>query len=391
MRVGLIGPAPPLRGGISAHTAGLHDALVVAGHDVHVVSYARLYPQLIFPGSSERSDGVGRLGVDVLDTLDPASWRRGGRLLAGLACDAIVVEWWNPVVAPAVVACLSAQGRGTPRIFVCHNARPHESFPGWSLLTRWALGRADSLICHSQAVRRELGRTVRALPAEVCPMPMLIDVGSPPGERAEARRRLGLPARGPIALFLGHVRAYKGIDHLLAAWERASLPADASLVIAGESYLGRRRLAAAVSRLARRRSIRLIERFLTDDEIRDLLAAADVLVAPYSAASQSGTVPLALAAGLTVVASDAGGLAEPLAGRPGHHVYRAGDDGGLAGALAGALSLAGDARGRGTSGDAALRQSPGAATSTARQASWAPLVAACERLARRVPARGAAR
>jgi glycosyltransferase involved in cell wall biosynthesis len=385
MRIAVIGPAPPLRGGIASHTAGLHDALSDAGHSSCVLSYTRTYPRLVFPGTSERGDGRG-LGAAMLDTMSPSSWRRGAAWLAARDCDAILVQWWNPIAAPALVRCLDACD-GAPVVFICHNARPHERFPGWRTLSRGALARAAGVLCHSAAVWAELEPAVRRLPAEVCPMPLLIELAGRLPSRCEARRRLRLGRHDPICLFLGHARAYKGIDHLLAAWRRASLPPRARLVIAGESYLGSGALERRLARLGGCPAVDLIDRFLGEDEVRALLAAADVLVLPYTRASQSGTLPLALAAGLRVVASDAGGLAEGLAGRSGHRVYRAGDDAALAAALEASLARrhAGPYDdGHGTD-DAPRHRLPEATCDTgagppARLASWKPTVRACERL-----------
>src|SRR6185369_5509992 len=70
MRISLTGPAPPLRGGVALHTAGLAVALRTRGHDVEVVSYSRLYPRFLFPGTHQRED-CAPVGAALLDTLDP--------------------------------------------------------------------------------------------------------------------------------------------------------------------------------------------------------------------------------------------------------------------------------------------------------------------------------
>ena len=83
-------------------------------------------------------------------------------------------------------------------------------------------------------------------------MPLLVPLAGTIGKQ-EARRRLGIRENGRLALFAGHARRYKGIDVLLAAWDKAQLPNMAGLVIAGESYLGGDRLQVAVARVARAR------------------------------------------------------------------------------------------------------------------------------------------
>ena len=56
--------------------------------------------------------------------------------------------------------------------------------------------------------------------------------------------------------------------------------------------------------------MRLDLRWIPEREMVTLLAAADVVVLPYRSGSQSALAPIALAAGVPVVASAVGGLPE---------------------------------------------------------------------------------
>ena len=52
-RIALIGVTPPFRGGISHFTTMLAQKLQERGHEVLVVGYKRLYPNLLFPGKTQ--------------------------------------------------------------------------------------------------------------------------------------------------------------------------------------------------------------------------------------------------------------------------------------------------------------------------------------------------
>ena len=69
LRIVLIGPAPPVRGGIAAHTAGLARALDAGGHRCRVLSYARVYPDSLFPGRSPWAAAGERVGEAIIDSL----------------------------------------------------------------------------------------------------------------------------------------------------------------------------------------------------------------------------------------------------------------------------------------------------------------------------------
>jgi len=359
MRTIVVGPAPPLRGGIAKHTAGLTEALGRRGHHVEVISYSRLYPRIGFPGSSEREQ-AGLLGTQLLDTLKPVSWLTARDRIRCLAADVVVAEWWHPIAAPALLSLLSAHAG--PIVVVCHNVLPHDAFPASRLLARAVLRRADFVLCHSRAVSAEVSSLVPGVARDTTPMPMLLH---PPFGRPQPKRLL----RGPAALFLGHVRPYKGVDVLVRAWQRARLPSSATLTIAGESYLGRGRLRQLVSSCGRQ-GVTVVDRYLPDHEVWERLGRARVLVLPYRSGTQSGVLPLALAAGLRVIASDVGGLAEPLMGDARHEIVPPGDADALARSLE--IVLRDDDRGQDAAADAMRQCFDHAADAV--QNSWSPTV-----------------
>ena len=266
------------------------------------------------------------------------SWPKYG--VAAGKPDLLLLQWWHPALAPvlAVIVAAASLRHRTTVVALCHNALAHEYFPLQRILGRLLLARAHGVLVHSEAVLRELkdAGMLGDLPSRCSPMPLLADVVSAAPPAAEAKRALGLGADAAVVLFFGLVRPYKGLELLLAAWDGAELPAHARLVVAGESYLGAGVLEGLVANLERPESVLVYDRYLADGELAGLFAAADTLVLPYTAASQSGVMPLAVAAGLTVVCSDSGGLAEQLAaltqvgGRAGPHaVFKAGDARGL--------------------------------------------------------------
>ena len=55
MRIALIGPAHPYKGGGARHTTELARWLAAAGHDVVIESWSRQYPAGLYPGG--QADG----------------------------------------------------------------------------------------------------------------------------------------------------------------------------------------------------------------------------------------------------------------------------------------------------------------------------------------------
>jgi len=130
-------------------------------------------------------------------------------------------------------------------------------------------------------------------------------------EREEARRRLGLSPKAPVALFFGSIKQTKGLEVLLRAFAlvRQGLP-EAQLVVAGEP---RREVDAAgyvdsIRRLGLESAVRLRFEYVPSAEIPLYFVAADAVVLPYRRVYQSGVFHLAQAFSRPVVASAVGSL-----------------------------------------------------------------------------------
>jgi glycosyltransferase involved in cell wall biosynthesis len=181
-----------------------------------------------------------------------------------------------------------------------------------------------------------------------------------------------LPAGAKVALFVGLIRPYKGVDVLLDAFARLPRGSDWHLVVAGEPWRGLdAELHRKVTDLALADRVRLHLSWIPDAEMADLLALADVVVLPYRAGSQSAVAPLALSHGIPVISTTVGGLAEVVKHGSNGLLVRPGSVDGLAAVLAGL--------------DAATISSLAAgARASARSLSWTAYAEALEGLLARV-------
>jgi glycosyltransferase involved in cell wall biosynthesis len=133
----------------------------------------------------------------------------------------------------------------------------------------------------------------------------------PEADRTASRARLGVPDGHLALLCFGLIRPYKGVEVLLEAM--ASLPEElpVTLLLAGEPWgeAGERlRTRLAAPDLAGRVVSQLA--WVPEGEAAEWFAAADVAVLPYRSATGSAVAAQALGAGLPVVGSRVGGLAE---------------------------------------------------------------------------------
>lgn len=318
MKIAFVTPTPPLRGGMVQYAAQLYAALTARGHAVDALGFRRQYPTLLFPGRSQLDPSAHPLALParrIFDPLNPVSWLRTAAAARAARPDLLLLHYWMPFLAPGygAIARLGRRRDGGRVVLLAHNLLSHESQPGGRALARWLLGRCDRVIVHSEAVREialALRPDARVL---VAPHPVH-QIFETPLARDAARRALGVPLQAPVLLMFGHVRRYKGLELLLDAMPRvaAALP-DVRLLVVGEFYVARQPYEAQIGRLGLAAHVTLEDRFVPREEVGRYFAAADLVVLPYLAATQSGIAAIAYAHERPVVATAVGGLPEQVA------------------------------------------------------------------------------
>jgi beta-1,4-mannosyltransferase len=119
------------------------------------------------------------------------------------------------------------------------------------------------------------------------------------GRRA-ARRELGLNNAETVYLFMGHVKAYKGVEDLIAAFKK--IPEESvRLYIVGQPMDGEtekriREISAVDSRILLELS------YVPDHRVQIYMNAADVVVFPFRKTHTSGSVLLAMSFAKAVIA-----------------------------------------------------------------------------------------
>ena len=266
--------------------------------------------EVSFSRNGERADALARLAarplpIDTFDTAAGALWAslRLPSLRRSLIQEikARRIDWvvtvmphlWGRMLASA------AHAAGSRYAVIVHDAQAH---PGEEsrLLDRLAASEiraADRVIACSSHVAEALAQRHGRLPlATLFHPPFDFGVAAPSSPRQAPRTPLRL-------LFFGRILPYKGLPLLIEAHRLLRAGGmDCSLTIAGEGSLD--------GLPAEAPGVTLVNRWIDEAEIPAFLREADILVAPYVEASQSGVIAAALAAALPVVATPVGGLVE---------------------------------------------------------------------------------
>jgi glycosyltransferase involved in cell wall biosynthesis len=326
MRILIVGPAHPLRGGIAALNERLAQALQAEGHQVEVLSFRLQYPGFLFPGTSQYTTDPAPAGVRIasrLNSVNPLNWLWVGLAYRRKRFDLVVFRFWLPFMGPCLgtVARLLGAGRRPRVLAITDNLVPHEARPGDGAFTRYFLGGCDGFLAMSRAVLADLDRLVPHQPRTFSPHPVYDSYG-PPLAKAEARAQLGLDPAGRYLLFFGLIRAYKGLDLLLRAFAGGGLRArGVRLIIAGEFYDQPDKYEKIIQELDLEGSLVRATRFIPNEEVARYFCAADLVVQPYKTATQSGVTQIAYHFGRPMVVTDVGGLGETIPhGRAGYVV-----------------------------------------------------------------------
>jgi len=317
MKIALVGPAYPYRGGIAHHTNMLYRHLRRLGHQVDVITFTRQYPRFLFPGESQEEigDGGGFAGEipaeRMIDSINPINWIRVGRELRRRNYDLIVFKFWLPFFGAAFgTIARGAHRRGKKDIMIIiDNFLPHERRPGDTFLTRFFFRYCNIAITQSSEVERTFTKAYPTIPHIKQPHPVYENFGAPV-EREEARAALGITAP-KVLLFFGFVRKYKGLDRLLAAMpEIVRRVPDAHLLIVGEFYESAEPYLEQIRAGSVGDHITIHDTYVPNEDVAAWFSAADMLVLPYHHATNSGIVMIGYNFSLPAIVTNVGSLGE---------------------------------------------------------------------------------
>jgi D-inositol-3-phosphate glycosyltransferase len=221
-------------------------------------------------------------------------------------------------------------------ILTAHNVNKAQRDSEDSLLNRLTLrcqyNLADRIFVHTEKMKDELIEQFGVKGSAVKVIPFGIYSSLPDTELtpAGAKKRLGLTSQERALLFFGRIVPYKGLEYLLAAFEKlyARNP-NYRLLIAGEPMKGYEDYLTEIQRTIdgsswRERVIREL-RFIRDDETELYCKAADALILPYKHIFQTGVLFVGYTYGLPVIGADVGSIREDVIEGKTGYVFKPGN------------------------------------------------------------------
>jgi glycosyltransferase involved in cell wall biosynthesis len=310
-KVIIIGPAHPLRGGLATFNQRLAKEFIQSGNNCSIYSFSLQYPSFLFPGKTQYSDEPAPEGITihtVINSINPFNWIKIGNRLRKERPDIIVVRFWLPLMGPALGTILRRvkKNKHTRIVCIADNVIPHEKRPGDRPFTKYFLKICDAFITMSEKVMKDLRQFEKEKPAQLVQHP-LYDTFGDRISKADARKHLNLSPDEKIVLFFGFIRKYKGLDILFEAMSHLK-NTGIKLLVAGEYYEDDKSYKEQIEKLGISDQLILRTDFIPDSEVKYYLCAADAVIQPYRAATQSGVTPLAYHFEKPMVVTNVGGL-----------------------------------------------------------------------------------
>ena len=316
MKITIVGPAHPYRGGLASILEILARTFQRRGNEVDLLTFTLQYPSLLFPGESQTVTTPAPADLHItrcVNTVNPFNWLRVGRRICRQRPDFVLMKYWTPFMAPCfgTIARLARRNGHTRVLCQIDNVEHHEHHVIDRPCNRYFLRSVDGFIYMSEQVHRELEAYTTG-PALFSPHPLFENFGERV-DRSEACVRLGLNPALRYVLFFGLIRDYKGLDLLLEAWallRRQGRTAGRRLIVAGEFYTSKEPYLRQIADCGLQDEVLLHDHFIPDEEVKYYFSAADFVVQPYKTATQSGVTQIAYQFCVPMVVTDVGGLAE---------------------------------------------------------------------------------
>ncbi len=311
----IIGPAHPLRGGLSSYNHRLAQEFILHGHQVKIHTFSLQYPGIFFPGKSQYSDDPAPRNIEIersINSINPFSWIKVGRQIATEKPDIVLCMYWLPFMAPCfgTIARLSRKNKSSVILSIIHNLLPHEKRIGDRSLSKYFINSVDGFVAQSKSVLEDLASFGITKNTKLVPHPIYDNFGDQVS-KSTAAQELGLDPDQTYILFFGFIRDYKGLDILLKAMADPELKnKNIKLIVAGEFYNNEEEHLALIKSLQIENNVILHTYFISNEKVKYYFGISDLVVQPYKSATQSGISQMAYHFEIPMVVTNVGGLAE---------------------------------------------------------------------------------
>ena len=331
-RILVVGSGTYFLSGISVYTVRLANALVER-HRVGVITMRRLLPARLYPGWKRVGQRLARFAPDdAVSRFDGVDWFwvpsmfGAVRFLIRQRPQVVIFQWWTGTVLHSYIVLALVARLIRARIIVEFHEVLDTGEANIPLAHHYVrtfapmlMRLADGFAVHSQ-FDHDLVKKTWSLGSR---RPIAVLPHGPhdhyQSTTNDAPRSRDAPPGVCNLLFFGVIRPFKGLEHLLEAFESLSEEDIKQfwLTVVGETWENWTLPAEMIERSPRRDRISFVNRYVSDEELHDYLVGCDAVVLPYLRSSLSGPLHVAMGYGKPVVMTSVGGNVEAADGYEG--------------------------------------------------------------------------
>ena len=316
MKIIIIGPAHPYRGGIAAFTDRLAAEFVAEDADVELYTFTLQYPSFLFPGKTQYSDAPAPENIKIyrkINSINPITWIKTAKEIKAKNPDIVIFAYWMSFFAPcyAKMAEIISKNKSIRCIGLVHNMKPHEKSAIDKLFSPCFVRKMHSFVALSKSVLEDIDKLDRKdKPKQFSPHPLYDHYGDKE-DKIMAMNSLYLDTNYNYLLFFGLIREYKGLDLLLKAMADERIDNyPLKLVVAGEFYGKKEPYLQMIDNYQINDKVIICDKYIPDEEVKNFFNLADMVVQPYKSATQSGVTQVAYHFEKPMLVTDVGGLRE---------------------------------------------------------------------------------
>ena len=308
-RILIIGPHPPIRGGISEFNYNTYKHLKEISN-VFVLSIKKSYPSFLFPGKSQFYKSKNNYeNFENFNLYNPLEIRKVFKIIREKEINTIITTHWNPLVSFLFAIVNRLNKKTIKKIGVIHNVLPHERFPLDYYMLKFYLNSLDAMITLSKNSTNSLNRIYfnKAVIKQLYhPVENKKNIN-----RNKSLRILNLDSKNQYLLHFGLVRKYKGLGLLIESMgELTKTNKNLILLIVGEFYSEKNKYLNQINRLGLEKNIKIVDKYIEGNMINHWFSVADVVIQPNKISSQSGVTALSISFEKKIVTTGTGGIGE---------------------------------------------------------------------------------
>lgn len=316
MKIIIVGPSHPYRGGIAAFTDRLAAEFLTENDDVELYTFTMQYPSILFPGKTQYSDAPAPKDIKIfrrINSVNPFTWVKAAKEIRAKNPDVVIFAYWMSFFACcyAKMAKIISKNKISRCIGLVHNMMPHEKSLLDRLFSPRFVKKMDAFVSLSKTVQEDISKLdKKSKPKLFSPHPIYDHYGDRE-DKVMAINSLYLDTNYSYLLFFGLIREYKGLDLLLKAMADKRIDEyPVKLIVAGEFYEKKEYYLQMIDNYDINDKVIVCDKYIPDEEVKNFFNLADMVVLPYKSATQSGVTQVAYHFERPMLVTNVGGLSE---------------------------------------------------------------------------------